>query len=161
MGLVPPNHIVLMKNPMRILERDGPNASGWYVRLRVRKLTLSVLNRDHLRSESFHVWHFLDEIALCPWYSCITAKREQSSCVFPVPAGVLRPLVHPVMSTLNFCWRRHVPKKSLVISHNNRQFFVPKIATFLGSLPSPLNWKFLEIISRFYVTPNLPRPCKS
>ena len=52
---------------------DGRDALRWYRRLRVQKLTLSVLNCAHATGQSFHDLHFLDQIALSTWQSWITA----------------------------------------------------------------------------------------
>jgi len=62
---------------------DGPNASGWYGRLRAQKLTgqkltLSVLScAAHLPGQSFHVWHFFDKIAPSSRKLWITVKPKR------------------------------------------------------------------------------------
>jgi len=65
--------VVLLRQTKKNLKRtrpgpDGQDASRWYGRLRVQKLTLWVLNCAHAprQSEAFHDLHFLDQIALPP-----------------------------------------------------------------------------------------------
>ena len=41
---------------------DGPNASGWYERLRRPISPLSVFKSVQLWQQSFHVWYFLDKV---------------------------------------------------------------------------------------------------
>jgi len=49
---------------------DGQNASRWYGRLRVQKLTLSMLNCAHAPEQSFHGWHFFYQLAPSPEVEC-------------------------------------------------------------------------------------------
>ena len=54
----------LVPNPRPGL--DGPNASGWYGRIRGPILTLSVIICDQFWQESFHVWYFHDKVSPSP-----------------------------------------------------------------------------------------------
>ena len=46
---------------------DGPDASRWYGRLRLQKLTLSVFTDVKSPGQSLHYKHFIDELAPSPW----------------------------------------------------------------------------------------------
>ena len=45
---------------------DGRDDLHWYGRLRVKKLTLSVINDVKSPGQSFHHRHFLDQLSLTP-----------------------------------------------------------------------------------------------
>ena len=63
---------------------NGPNASGWYGRLRGPILTLSVTNCDQLWKQCFHTCHFLDKIApsYFIWLMLLLSLRKQWSSSF-------------------------------------------------------------------------------
>jgi len=47
-------------------EPDGRDASRWHGRLHVQKFTLLVFNDVKSPGQSFHEWHFFDQLALSP-----------------------------------------------------------------------------------------------
>ena len=61
---------------------DGWDASRWYGRPCVQKLTLSVLNCAHAPGQSFHDWHFLIRL-LSPLIIVDNSPNMHNTCFFP------------------------------------------------------------------------------
>jgi len=75
--------VLLVSNPRP--GPDGPNASGWYRRFRMQKLTLLVFIYVKLPVQSFQLWHFVDKDCFLPLtfvYYCQPQKRPEKKSYF-------------------------------------------------------------------------------